>query len=50
MNIAHIIKNVLSSATKAELAGQFIMALEAVYIRIILYELGSPTISHTPTN
>jgi hypothetical protein len=40
LNIAHIIKNVMSSATKAELAGLYIMAHEAVYIRIILEELG----------
>ena len=40
LNIAHIIKNVMSSATEAELAGLFIMAREAVYIRIILDELG----------
>ena len=30
----------MSSATKAELAGLYIMAHEAVYIRIILDELG----------
>jgi hypothetical protein len=30
----------MSSATKAELAGLYIMAHEAVYIRIILEELG----------
>jgi hypothetical protein len=40
LNIAHIIKNVMSSATEAELAGSYIMACEAVYIRIILKELG----------
>jgi hypothetical protein len=40
LNIAHIIKNVMSSATEAELAGLYIMAREAVYIRIILKELG----------
>jgi hypothetical protein len=40
LNIAHIIKNVTSSATKAELVGLYIMAREAVYIRIILKELG----------
>ncbi len=46
LNIAHIIKNVMSSATKAELAGLYIMACKAVYIRTILEELGhvqSPT-------
>ena len=40
LNIAHIIKNIMSSATKAELAGLYIMARKAVYIRIILEELG----------
>jgi hypothetical protein len=40
LNIAHIIKNVMSLATKAELAGLYIMASEALYIRIILEELG----------
>jgi hypothetical protein len=40
LNIAHIIKNVMSSATEAELAALYIMAREAVYMRIILQELG----------
>ncbi len=40
LNISHIIKDVMSSATKAELAGLYIMAHKAVYIRIILKELG----------
>jgi hypothetical protein len=40
LNVAHIIKNVMSLATKAELAGLYIMARKAVYIRIILEELG----------
>jgi hypothetical protein len=40
LNIAHIIKNVMSSATEAELAGLYIMDCKAVYIRIILEELG----------
>jgi hypothetical protein len=40
LNIAHIIKNVMSLATEAELAGLYIMACKAVYIRIILEELG----------
>jgi hypothetical protein len=40
LNIAHTIKNIMSSATKAELAGLYIMAREAVYIRMILKELG----------
>jgi hypothetical protein len=40
LNIAHIIKNVMSSATEAELAGLYIMARKAIYIRIVLEELG----------
>ena len=40
LNIAHIIKNLMSSATKAELAGLCIMARKAVYIRLMLKELG----------
>jgi hypothetical protein len=40
LNIAHIIMNVMFSATEAELAGLYIMACEANYIRIILEELG----------
>ena len=40
INIAHIIKHVMTSATEAELAGLYIMAREAVYIRIILEEMG----------
>jgi hypothetical protein len=50
LNIAHIIKHVMSSATEAELAGIYIMAREAVYIRIILEEMGHkqpPTLLHT---
>ncbi|EJK51359.1 hypothetical protein THAOC_29472, partial [Thalassiosira oceanica] len=46
LNISHVIKHVMSSATEAELAGLYIMAREAVYIRIILEEMGhkqSPT-------
>ncbi len=39
LNIAHIIKNVMSLATKAEVAGLYIMARKAVYIRLILEEL-----------
>ncbi len=38
--IAHIIMNVMSSAIEAELAGLYIMARQAIYIRIILEELG----------
>jgi len=40
LNIVHIIKHVMSSTTKAELAALYIMARELVYIRIILEELG----------
>jgi hypothetical protein len=40
VNIARIIKNIMLSATEAELAGLYIMVREAVYIRIILEELG----------
>ena len=36
LNIAHIVKHVMTSAIKAELAALYIMAREAVYIRIIL--------------
>jgi hypothetical protein len=50
LNIAHIIRHVMSSATESELAGLYIMACKAVYIRIILEELGHvqpPTPLHT---
>ena len=40
LNIAHIMKHVMSSATEAELAALYIVAREAVYIQIILEELG----------
>jgi hypothetical protein len=40
LNIAHVIRHVMSSATKAELAALYIIAGEAVYIRIILEEMG----------
>ena len=40
LNIAHIIKHVMTSATEAELAALYIMAREAVYIRIVLEETG----------
>jgi hypothetical protein len=40
LNIAHIIKHVMSSAMEAELGAIYIMAREAVYIRIILEEMG----------
>jgi hypothetical protein len=35
-----MIKNVMSSATEAKLTGLYIMARKAIYIRIILVELG----------
>ena len=40
LNIAHIIKHVMSSATEAKLEALYIVAREVVYIRIILEELG----------
>ncbi len=40
LSIAHIIKHIMSSATEAKLVGLYIMAQEAVYIRIILEEMG----------
>ena len=40
LNVAHIIRHVMSSATEAKLAALYIMAREAVYIRIILEEMG----------
>jgi hypothetical protein len=47
LNIAqHIIKHVMASATEAELAALYINAREAVYIRIILEEMGQ---KQTPT-
>jgi hypothetical protein len=40
LNLARVIKNVMASATEAELAALYINAREAVYIHIILEELG----------
>ena len=40
LNINHIIKHVMKSATEAELVALYIMAHEVVYIRIILEEMG----------
>ena len=40
LNIAHTMKHIMSSAKEAELAALYIVAREAVYIRIILEELG----------
>jgi hypothetical protein len=42
LNIAQIIKAVMSSAAEAELGSLFINAKEAVYIRQILAEMGHP--------
>ena len=40
LNIAHIIKHVMTSATEAELAALYTMARGAVYTCIILKEMG----------
>ena len=40
LNIAHIIKHVMTSATEAELAALYIAAQEAFYLRIILEVMG----------
>ena len=40
INIVHIIKYVMTSATEAELAALYIVAREVVYLRIILEEMG----------
>ncbi|EJK68827.1 hypothetical protein THAOC_09958 [Thalassiosira oceanica] len=40
LSIAKIIKNVMSSAAEAELGALYIMAREAIWIRVILEELG----------
>ena len=40
LNIAHIIKHVMTSATESDLADLYIMAREAVYIIIVLEEMG----------
>ena len=40
LNVAHIIRHVMSSETEVKLAALYIMAREAVYIRIILEEMG----------
>ena len=42
LNMSHLIKHMMSSATKAELAALYIMARKTVYIRIILEEMGHP--------
>ena len=40
LTVAQIIKNVMSSATEAELGGLYIAARECVYIRLVLEEMG----------
>ena len=40
LNINHTIKHVMTSATESELAALYILARKAVYIRIILEEMG----------
>ena len=40
LNIAHIIKQVMTSATEAELTALYIMERDAVYIVIIFEEMG----------
>ena len=40
LNLAYIINHGMSSAIEAELAALYIVAREAVYIQIILEELG----------
>ena len=47
LNIAQIIKNVMSSAAEAELGALYIMAREAIHIRNILAKLGHVQ-PHTP--
>ena len=47
LNIAQIIKNVMSSAAKSELGALYIVAREAVYIRSILSEFGAQTSKNT---
>ena len=48
LNVAQIIKHVMSSAAEAELAALYIIAKECVYIRLILEEMGHPQ-PETPT-
>ena len=42
LTIAQIIRNVMSSASEAELAALYIAAKECVYIRFVLKEMGHP--------
>ena len=48
LNIAQIIKNVMSSVAEAELGELYIMAREAIHIRNILAELGHATVHVNP--
>ena len=48
-NVAQLIKAVMSSAAEAELGALFINARQAVHIRNILEENGTPTITHPYT-
>ena len=45
LNIAHIIEHVMSSATEAKIAALYIVAREAVYIHIVLKEMGHTQLS-----
>ena len=46
LNIAHITKHVMTSATEAELVALYIMAREAVYIGIILEKMVTNNYPH----
>ena len=50
LNIAQIIKAVMSSAAEAELGALFINAKEAVYIRQILTKNGAPPTTNTDSD
>ena len=41
LTIAQLIKNVMSSASEAELAALYIVAKECVYIQMVLEEMGT---------
>ena len=50
LNIAHLIKHIMSSAPDAKLAARYMVAQEAIYIHIIVQELGHnqpPTLLQT---
>ena len=46
LNIAHIIKHVMTSATEAELAALYIMVREAIYIQTVLEGMGHNSHQH----